>query len=153
MRFTALLHHVYNVERLRAAYNALKRDAAPGIDGETWEHYGEALEPNLADLSGPGGHGAGGAGVGLELARVGVSGRAAGADDLRAPARPRCEDAGIHKPVHRGSRAGPFGLPMAGEVSAKAAWCCPVKPQVEVEKVLCRANQPVREASLAKLLP
>src|SRR6266446_4032769 len=52
VRFTTLLHHVYNVEALRAAYYALKRDAAPGIDGETWEHYGEALEANLADLSG-----------------------------------------------------------------------------------------------------
>jgi RNA-directed DNA polymerase len=52
VRFTALLHHVYNVESLRAAYHALKRDAAPGIDGETWRHYGEALEANLADLSG-----------------------------------------------------------------------------------------------------
>jgi RNA-directed DNA polymerase len=52
MRFTALLHHIYNVEHLRAAYFALKRDAAPGIDGETWRHYGQALEENLADLSG-----------------------------------------------------------------------------------------------------
>ncbi len=51
VRFTALLHHVYNVEHLRAAYFALKRDAAPGIDGQTWEHYGEALEATLADLS------------------------------------------------------------------------------------------------------
>src|SRR5438876_7412833 len=32
-RFTALLHHVYDIERLRAAYFALKRDAAAGIDG------------------------------------------------------------------------------------------------------------------------
>src|SRR4030095_15966035 len=45
-RFTALLHHVYDVERLRAAYVALKREAAPGIDGETWTHYGDALETN-----------------------------------------------------------------------------------------------------------
>jgi len=52
VRFTTLLHHVYNVEHLRAAYYALKRGAAPGIDGETWEHYGQALEENLADLSG-----------------------------------------------------------------------------------------------------
>jgi RNA-directed DNA polymerase len=51
-RFTALLHHVYDVERLRAAYYALKRDAAAGIDGETWEHYGEGLEGNLQDLAG-----------------------------------------------------------------------------------------------------
>ena len=52
VRFTALLHHVYNVEQLNAAYFALKRDAVAGIDGETWEHYGQALEANLADLSG-----------------------------------------------------------------------------------------------------
>ena len=52
VRFTALLHHVYDVEHLRAAYFALKRDAAAGVDGETWRHYGEALEENLPDLSG-----------------------------------------------------------------------------------------------------
>ena len=52
VRFTALLHHVYNVDHLKAAYSALKRDAAPGVDGETWGHYGQALEANLADLSG-----------------------------------------------------------------------------------------------------
>jgi len=51
VRFTALLHHIYDGARLRAAYFALKRDAAPGVDGETWRHYGEALEANLADLS------------------------------------------------------------------------------------------------------
>ena len=51
-RFTALLHHMYDVERLRAAYLATKRDAAAGIDGETWRHYGEDLEANLLDLSG-----------------------------------------------------------------------------------------------------
>jgi len=50
-RFTALLHHVYDVDRLRTAYFALKRDAAAGIDGETWRHYGEALETHLQDLS------------------------------------------------------------------------------------------------------
>jgi group II intron reverse transcriptase/maturase len=51
VRFTTLLHHIYNPEHLRAAYYALKRDAAPGVDGETWQSYGEALEANLADLS------------------------------------------------------------------------------------------------------
>src|SRR5881409_1064123 len=51
-RFTALLHHVYDIERLRTAYHALKRDAAAGIDGETWGHYGESLEANLQDLAG-----------------------------------------------------------------------------------------------------
>ena len=50
-RFTALLHHVYDIETLRAAYLGLKRDAAPGVDGETWQAYGEQLESNLADLS------------------------------------------------------------------------------------------------------
>lgn len=50
-RFTALLHHVYDIERLRSAYLAIKRDAAAGIDGETWEHYRENLEGNLQDLS------------------------------------------------------------------------------------------------------
>ena len=50
-RFTALLHHVYDIERLGAAYFALRREAAPGIDGETWRHYGENLQSNLEDLS------------------------------------------------------------------------------------------------------
>jgi group II intron reverse transcriptase/maturase len=50
-RFTALLHHVSDVERLRAAYLALTRDAAAGVDGETWRHYGEALEGHLQDLA------------------------------------------------------------------------------------------------------
>jgi RNA-directed DNA polymerase len=50
-RFTALLHHVHDVDRLRAAYSALTRDAAAGIDGETWRHYGETLEDNLRDLA------------------------------------------------------------------------------------------------------
>jgi group II intron reverse transcriptase/maturase len=51
VRFTALLHHVYNLEALRAAYVGLKREAAPGVDGETRRHYGEQLEANLQDLS------------------------------------------------------------------------------------------------------
>jgi group II intron reverse transcriptase/maturase len=50
-RFTALLHHVYKAESLREAYFGLKRDAAPGVDGETWRAYGQQLEANLADLS------------------------------------------------------------------------------------------------------
>ena len=51
LRFTALLHHIYNPETLRMAYLGLKKEAAPGVDGETWQHYGEALETNLQDLS------------------------------------------------------------------------------------------------------
>src|SRR4029450_7888220 len=50
-RFPGLLHHIYEVERLRAAYYALKRDAAAGVDGQTWQSYGQALEANLLDLS------------------------------------------------------------------------------------------------------
>ena len=50
-QFTALLHHVYAPDALRAAYLGLKRDAAPGVDGETWRHYGEAVEAHLRDLS------------------------------------------------------------------------------------------------------
>ena len=51
-RFTGLMHHIYNVSMLREAYYGLKRDAAPGVDGETWREYGEDLESNLEDLSG-----------------------------------------------------------------------------------------------------
>ena len=50
-RFTALFHHIYDVQRLRAALYATKKKAAAGVDGETWEHYGENLETNLQDLS------------------------------------------------------------------------------------------------------
>jgi hypothetical protein len=49
-RFTALLHHIYDVDRLRHAYFDIQRNAAAGIDGETWRHYGERLEDNLRDL-------------------------------------------------------------------------------------------------------
>jgi group II intron reverse transcriptase/maturase len=48
-RFTALLHHV-DVDRLRAAFWALKPKAAPGVDGVTWEDYEQDLEANLRDL-------------------------------------------------------------------------------------------------------
>jgi RNA-directed DNA polymerase len=51
LRFTALLHHIYDVERLRAAYGEIERNAAAGVDGETWRHYGERLEENLRNLS------------------------------------------------------------------------------------------------------
>jgi hypothetical protein len=44
LRLTTLWHHVYNIEHLRRAYFSLKRNAAPGVDGETWRHYGEDLE-------------------------------------------------------------------------------------------------------------
>src|ERR1700681_387771 len=51
VRFTALLHHIYNPDTLRRAYLSWKKKASPGVDGETWRHYGETLEDNLQDLS------------------------------------------------------------------------------------------------------
>src|SRR5207253_908634 len=52
LRFTALLNHIYNLETLRMAYFRLKKEASPGVDGETWRHYREELERNLQDLAG-----------------------------------------------------------------------------------------------------
>ena len=51
VRFTSLMHHIYSVDTLREAYFSLKREAAPGMDGETWRHYGLELEERLQDLS------------------------------------------------------------------------------------------------------
>src|SRR6266550_1480158 len=51
VRFTSLMHHIYNLSMLREAYYGLKRDAAPGVDGETWRQYGENLESNLGELA------------------------------------------------------------------------------------------------------
>jgi group II intron reverse transcriptase/maturase len=50
-RFTALLHHV-SLGRLRAAYWAIRPQAAPGVDGVTWTGFGWNLEVNLLDLHG-----------------------------------------------------------------------------------------------------
>jgi group II intron reverse transcriptase/maturase len=43
---------VYNVERLKKAYEGLNRKGAAGVDQVTWQEYGEELEENLEDLSG-----------------------------------------------------------------------------------------------------
>jgi len=48
-RFTALFHHI-TIELLRLSFFALKRDAAPGVDGVTWQDYEADLEPKLRDL-------------------------------------------------------------------------------------------------------
>ena len=48
-KLTALLHHV-TIDCLRWAYFQLRKDAAPGIDGTTWEDYAEGLEGKLDDL-------------------------------------------------------------------------------------------------------
>src|SRR5712675_1805224 len=48
-KFTALFHHL-SVDLLREAFLVLKRDAAPGMDGLTWQVYAADLERNLTDL-------------------------------------------------------------------------------------------------------
>jgi RNA-directed DNA polymerase len=48
-KLTALLHHV-TVDVLRRAFFRLKRRAAPGVDGVTWEDYAADLDRNLTDL-------------------------------------------------------------------------------------------------------
>ena len=50
--FTSLYHHFYDVDHLRACFEALPGKRAVGIDGVTKERYGQDLEANLADLSG-----------------------------------------------------------------------------------------------------
>lgn len=50
-RFTTLLHHV-DIALLRWSFLALKRDAAPGPDGVTWQDYEAELETRLRDLHG-----------------------------------------------------------------------------------------------------
>jgi RNA-directed DNA polymerase len=50
-KFTALLHHV-SIDLLRDSYYSLKKQAAPGVDGMTWEEYGRDLEARIADLHG-----------------------------------------------------------------------------------------------------
>ena len=51
MRFTALLHHL-TVDLLRESFYSLKRKAAPGVDGGTWQEYEDGLEDRLTDLHG-----------------------------------------------------------------------------------------------------
>jgi retron-type reverse transcriptase len=50
-RFTALLHHL-TIDLLRESYYALKRNAAPGVDGVRWGEYEDGLEDRLTDLQG-----------------------------------------------------------------------------------------------------
>ena len=49
MKFTALLHHL-TVDLLRGSFYALKRKAAPGVDGMRWQEYETGLEGRLAHL-------------------------------------------------------------------------------------------------------
>jgi len=49
VRFTALLHHITS-DLLEQSYHSLERNSAPGVDGVTWQTYGENLEERLKDL-------------------------------------------------------------------------------------------------------
>jgi len=49
MKFTALLHHL-TADLLRESFYSLKRKAAPGVDGVTWQEYESGLENRLVDL-------------------------------------------------------------------------------------------------------
>ena len=49
MKFTALLHHL-TVDLFRESFYALKRKAAPGVDGTRWQEYETGLEGRLIDL-------------------------------------------------------------------------------------------------------
>ena len=49
LRFTNLMHHL-TAELLREAYDALKHNAAAGVDDVTWQEYGEGLESRITDL-------------------------------------------------------------------------------------------------------
>jgi group II intron reverse transcriptase/maturase len=51
IRFTTIMHHIYNIDMLECAYFEIERNAAPGVDKETWRSYGRNLEGNLEDLS------------------------------------------------------------------------------------------------------
>jgi group II intron reverse transcriptase/maturase len=49
LRFNNLMHHI-TPELLEEAYETLKREASPGVDGVTWQQYGKSLKENLTDL-------------------------------------------------------------------------------------------------------
>ena len=51
LRSTALLHHI-DRDALGLAFNQLKKGAAVGVDGVTWQDYEQNVEVNLADLPG-----------------------------------------------------------------------------------------------------
>jgi RNA-directed DNA polymerase len=50
-RLTSLYHPIYNVAQCWEAYFALQRQAAPGVDGVPWPHYGQDLAANFQALS------------------------------------------------------------------------------------------------------
>lgn len=51
LRFTNLLHHV-SIDLLRASFFDLKKQAAPGVDHETWQDYAMDFERRIESLHG-----------------------------------------------------------------------------------------------------
>lgn len=51
-RLTTLWHHVYSEATLREAYRKLNPKSSPGVDGQTWQEYGEDLDGRISELSG-----------------------------------------------------------------------------------------------------
>jgi len=51
MKFTALLNQL-TIDLLRESFYSLKRKAAPGVDGVTWQEYENGIEDRLIDLHG-----------------------------------------------------------------------------------------------------
>ena len=51
LKFTSLLHQL-TPELLRSSFFDLKKQAAPGVDGETWSDYAIDFEQRLDDLHG-----------------------------------------------------------------------------------------------------
>lgn len=51
LKFTSLLHHI-TPELLRASFFELKKQASPGVDGETWREFAVGLEQRIDDLHG-----------------------------------------------------------------------------------------------------
>jgi retron-type reverse transcriptase len=49
MAFTSLNHYL-DVDWLRVAFYQVRKDSAPGMDGQTWQAYAEQLEENLQSL-------------------------------------------------------------------------------------------------------
>ncbi len=50
-RLTTLWHHVYSEATLREVYRKLNPISSPGVDGQTWQDYGENLDERITELS------------------------------------------------------------------------------------------------------
>jgi RNA-directed DNA polymerase len=99
------VHPYVDLEWLREAYQRVRKDGAPGVDGETWESYGEHLEANLLDL--------------LERAK---SGR------YRAPPVRR-----VYIPQGSGSEMRPIGIPTLEDKVLQRAVVMLLEPILERE--------------------